>query len=161
MSSKKGIEMSLNMIVIVVIAIVFLGIAIALITSWGEKIDDEIPKLFTIGVVPYNPTEANPVLLTPQPLSVDQGEDALLELYVYNYADSDVECTISIIPATQENPVTISHSTANRPIPVGMVGQWLLSVEVPRNAPTGAILYTSNINCGSFTQQEDLAIQVE
>lgn len=161
--NKRGFELSLNMIIIVIIAFVFLGVVIALIRNWGGFIKDEIPKVFPPANALWQPTQDNPILFSPSQINVKRGENKVLTLQVYNYATNDVNCSINFnyVGEEADDVIKFRYSSANRDIPIGMVGEWSISISTPKTAMPNVYIYTSNINCGAFSKQSDLVIDVE
>ena len=83
-------------------------------------------------------------------------------LQVYNYATKDVRCNINFDRVGGETDILkLTYSSANRDIPVGMVGEWKVNVNVQKTATSEAHIYTSNINCGEFSKQYDLVVTVQ
>ncbi|MFH1916251.1 MAG: hypothetical protein ABIJ21_03225 [Nanoarchaeota archaeon] len=147
------------MIVIVIIAIVFLGVAILLIRKWGILIGEEVPKIFPPENALWQPTAENPILFNPANIEVKRGENKIVTLQVYNYATADVTCTIGFT-SSGGDPLEFKYSAANREIPVGMVGEWKINIKAPKTISPEVYIYTSDINCVDFTKQSDVVVTV-
>jgi len=156
--NKKGFELSMNMIIIVIMAVVFLGVALGLIQNFGKIIKDEIPKIIDVTDALWKPTSENPVLISPSELSIERGKSKTLLLQVYNYASKDVKCNINF---NSEDEVDFVYSSVNRDIPMGMVGEWKVSINAPSNLASKSYIYTADIDCGEYSKQSDLIVIVE
>jgi hypothetical protein len=150
----------MNMIVVVVLALVFLGIGVTLIVQWGNLVGDEIPKIINPDKVIWSPDSTNPVMFSPSSLSVDAGDNEELVLQIYNSFDEDVSCKIQFAPGEKDD-LEFVYASANRPIPPGMVGEWKISVGAPRSLTSDVYVYTANIDCVSFKSSKDIMITVE
>ncbi len=158
--NKKGFQLSLNMIIMVILAFVFLGIAIMLIRNWGEMINKKIPEIIPPNQALWSPSEDNPVFFSPSELEIKRGNHNVLTLEIYNYATSGVKCTIGFKPGDKD-VVKFIYSSANREIPVGEVGKWEIIVKAPKTTAPNVYLYTAKINCGEFSKDADLIINVK
>lgn len=163
--AKKGVELSLNTIIIAILAIVFLGIALAFIRNMGKQVEDLIPTIIPPGNALWPPTQDNPIFLVPKALDIDKNENKKISLEVYNYAAKDVNCDIKITPndpATETNAaIKFLYAESNRPIDAGMVGHWDINVESGRASVPGTYLYTASANCGEFSKTVDLFVTVK
>ncbi len=161
MASKKGFELSLNMIIIAIIAFVFLGVAIKLIMNFAGGIEQEIPKIFPPDDAWWPATRDDPIKLIPSKIDMKVGDDRDVTLQIYNYETVDIECNINFIKDPDKADLNIVYSKTNRPIPVGMVGQWMINVASPKTKPTGVYLYRLDNDCGEFQHQMDYMIGLE
>ncbi|MBS1266995.1 MAG: hypothetical protein MAG795_00965 [Candidatus Woesearchaeota archaeon] len=158
--NKRGFQLSINMIIIVVIALVFLGVVIGLIMKSGKIIEDKIPELFGPDDALWKPDANNPVYLSPPNLELDRGENKKIDLQIFNYAASNVTCSINFDLDAEEEFVEFRYSKANRPIPVGMVGGWTIGVVAPKTTPSDLYIYTVNIECEEFSKQSDILVTI-
>lgn len=85
-----------------------------------------------------------------------------MRAYNLHYATKDVRCSINFDRVGGENGILkFTYSSANRDIPIGMIGEWKISINAPKTATPEANIYTSNINCVEFSKQSDLVVTVE
>ncbi|MBU0536337.1 MAG: hypothetical protein KKE20_05190 [Nanoarchaeota archaeon] len=151
----------MNMIITVIIAIIFLGVAIGLILKWGGMIEEEIPKILPPGNALWSPSADNPVMISPSRVDLKRGGSKVISLEIYNHASSDVECNFEIKSSKDEPEIEFLYAQTNRPIEVGMVGHWDIHVEAGKRTELGAKMYLVNIDCAEFTRQVDLVLEVE
>lgn len=89
MRNKKGFELPLNMIIIVIVALAFLGIALKITYDWFNS----MPKIeFPTKCKINPPTAENPVCVSEEYI-VKRGSVATLSLMFYNNEDGDIAST--------------------------------------------------------------------
>jgi len=161
--NKIGVGMAINMIIIATLGILILLVAIFLIRRTTTLVNDQIPKLLEIPAAMWKPTLDNPFMLYPYKIDVKQGKSQIITLQVFNYADKDVMCNLVFNPVvnTGTDAVKFVYATTNRAIPVNMVGEWKIRVEALRTAIPDVYMYTLNINCTQFSNQQDIFITVK
>jgi len=151
---KRGIQLSLNMIIIVILALVFLGTAIWLMQKWIPTVPDT-PDVCEI----YPPTSASPVC-APNEIELSRGKDKQVPTAFYNDEDGDIAetilPTITCSPSTSGDTITPTAVSPGKLLTVGESADYLLIVKVPKDAPRGT--YSCNLRLSQT--QESVAIVV-
>jgi len=133
MKSKKGFEISLNMIIIVILALVFLGAAIFFITKFMPTEIGPIPSACDM----YPPTADSPVCVNNQ-YEISRGATAKLEVSFYNDEDADIPSTVSpqinCGASTDGKTLALGVSAVGMQIPVGESKDFVIAVKVPKDA---------------------------
>jgi hypothetical protein len=160
--NKKGVELALNMIILVTLGIVILVIGIVLLRKVGQAVGDEIPKIVDITNALWKPTADNPFVISPSEMTIKHGGNRALTLQVYDYAEKDVLCNLGFDSVGQGDSSTIifTYATTNTNIPVGMVGEWKINVNAPKTIAPDVYMYRLNIDCEEFSKQSDIIITV-
>ncbi len=96
MDSKKGLQLSLNMIVVVIISLVFLGLAMSLLFGWFDFEMPTIPSQCDM----YPPTAGDPVCIMSN-IELSRGDEVALQVAFYN--DEDEAIDSSQIPEIECN----------------------------------------------------------
>ena len=124
----------MNMIIVVILALVFLGIASALIYKWFDNVDITFPKTCDI----YPPTADNPVCVLNS-YDIPRGKTAQLETAFYNNENADIPAATlpQVTCGADVNGETLDFttSTQGQDISVGEAKDYILLVKVPKDAP--------------------------
>jgi hypothetical protein len=161
--NKRGFELSLNLIIIVIIAFVFLGAAILLIKNWMKILNDDVPKILPPADALWQPTSDRPVMFSPSTIEFKKGSSKTITLQVYNYVTKDVTCSLNFtyVGDKAADSLQFVFSKANKAIPVDMVGEWKISIKASAKVAPDTYMYSANIDCGEFSRQSDLVITVQ
>jgi hypothetical protein len=84
MNKKGALELSVNMIVIIVIAFVVLGLALVLTKMIFQKTTEQIPDVFNIVDIEIKPTSEYPITGISENLELNRKEEKELKLGFYN-----------------------------------------------------------------------------
>jgi hypothetical protein len=132
MEDKSAMQLSLNMIVYVILALVFLGIAIGLIRAWVPK---TIPIPDTCDY--YPPTAQSPVCALKD-VPITRGKIVKYTASFYNDEDADiadtVQPTITCNPDVDGNTLDLSIASTGADLPVGETEDYLLTIKAPKDA---------------------------
>ena len=88
---RKGMELSLNMIIYVILGLVFLGVALGLITGYLPKLFEKFDKFPEPTV---EPTPDDPITFLPSVVS--RGKDTKMTVSFFNNEGADV--STSVVP---------------------------------------------------------------
>jgi hypothetical protein len=151
MANKRGFELSLNMIIIVILALVFLGLAIAFIV----KLIPDVP------IVPSQckispPTAESPVCINSD-YEIARGKGVQLKTSFYNNEDADIPDTevpsIACGTTTDGAELSLGVTSIGSNLAVGEHREYLIVVKVPKDATRGT--YPCNVKLsetqGQFT----------
>jgi hypothetical protein len=154
---KKGMELSLNMIIIVVLALVFLGIAVTLMYKWLGGV--EIPRVPSACEI-YPPTSANPVCVN-KAYEFSRGETVELEVSFYNNEDAAWDDTLNPTITCKNSPdgdtLALSVTSTGSAVEVGSAEDYLLVSKVPKDAARGTYPCTLKIS----NTQESFSITIK
>ncbi len=138
--NKKGITLSINMVVILILAIVTLGIALGFITGYMQDLIDSMKGFPTIKI---EPTSGDPISFIPS--DIQRGKSNKMSIGFYNNEQDDVPNTvIPQITCQGISEVTVKASGLN--IPVGSWERYSALVSVPKDTPSGPYSCTLTIS---------------
>jgi len=143
MHSKKGFELSLNMIIMVVLALVFMGIAIAFIKAAMPKPINS-PDVCDF----YPPTEDSPVCVQ-EDLDLSRGKEYKLTVSFFNKEDDDI--TSASAPSIGCDELELAISSLGQSLPMGETADYMMNIKVPKDAEKGTYICTLSL---SITQKQ-------
>lgn len=157
MNNKKGLQLSLNMIIVIVISLVFLGIAISLITNWFHNTDmPDVPSQCEI----YPPKAGSPVCVKDE-VSLSRGDTANLKVAFYNNEDDTIPASESPNVNCQSNVdnenLDLKATGSGQELPVGEYKDYNVIVKIPKDAPRGTFPCTLSLG----NTDESFVISVE
>lgn len=96
MFSKKGsLEIGINTIVILVIAMVLLGLGIGFIRNLFQNAG-ELPELIDTDQLGTQPTSSDPILISPSAIEVKAGDSKEVRVGVYNNKETSRDFEITV-----------------------------------------------------------------
>ena len=138
--NKKGITLSINMVVILILAIVTLGIALGFITGFMQDLIDSMKGFPTIEI---EPTSGDPISFIPS--DIQRGKDNKMSIGFYNNEPEDIFNTvIPQITCQGISEVIVKASGLN--IPVGSWERYSALVSVPKDTSSGLYSCTLTIS---------------
>ena len=143
--NKRGMEMSINTIIILIIAVIFLVMAIGFVTGLFDELTTKLKGFPTLDI---EPTAKDTITFIPS--VVERGKDNKMTIGFYNNEDSDV--TTSIIPKINcERISAVTVNSAGLNIPVGSWKKYAALVSIPKNTPPGQYSCTITISAAEKT----------
>jgi|WetSurMetagenome_2_1015567.scaffolds.fasta_scaffold408576_2 hypothetical protein len=156
MRSKKGFELSLNMIITVVLALAFLGIALFLMRDWFNKI--HIPVIKDCEFNP--PTQDNPICIRSN-IEMKRAEIYDVTVAVLNNGDEDIQATelpkVSCAKSLDGQDLSVQVSALGRALAVGDSADYLLVMKVPKNAARDK--YSCSLSLGSMSEPFSITVK--
>jgi hypothetical protein len=154
MNKKGSMELSVNSIVILVIAIVMMGLILGFVKTKFGDLDKQL-----VGSEPEAPkaTASDPLTISRETLAVSPGEDVIVKVQAY---------AISAITATDLPTITCSDliinavSITGRAIPAGESGGYIMKIPVKGAAARGTYLCQLSMTVSSSTKTKDIVIKV-
>ncbi len=70
-------------------------------------------------------------------------------------------CNLDIQSVQDEEGIDFLYAVANRPIDVGMVGEWKINIDIGKSFGAKSYMFTITADCGEFTQSEDFVVAVK
>jgi len=89
MSKKATLELSINAIVIIVIAITFLGLALVFVKNIFSSATDITKTLLSKEPEPATPTKDNPITSSRETITTRPGETVVIRFKILNPSDTD------------------------------------------------------------------------
>jgi hypothetical protein len=133
MRNKRGFELSLNMIITVVLALAFLGIALKIMYDMLNF----PPIVFPTGCK-ISPPDASDPICVMEDYSIPRGSIAKLNVEIYNNEDNDIPAsvlpTISCSKGVDGSVLDIKPTTSGQDLSVGEIGKYLIIFAVPKKA---------------------------
>ena len=126
--NKKGMTVSINAIVVLIIAIVTLVLILGFVNDWFRRVEIPFPEL---GI---DPTADNPIIFTPK--DVARGHETPMSIGFYNNELAAISTDVK--PAffcEGLDPVTVKVAGLN--IEVGQHNTYKALVSVPDGTPSG------------------------
>ena len=151
---KRGMELPLNMIIIVILALIFLGAALFILRDWLPSEPPHIPSMCEV----YPPDAQNPVCANDR-YEFSRGETKQLSVAFYNDGDSDLGA--SDIPDIscgmyEGNSPELTVSSVGKSLPVGSHSDYLVIIKIPKDAPRGT--YPCILSLGSAQKSFALVV---
>jgi hypothetical protein len=129
--NKKGAELSISTIIILIIAIITLVIIIGFITGF---LPDLLKKLGGYPIPEILPTADNPISFIPS--AVQRGKDTKMTIGLYNNEQADIPDTVvPTITCQGISEVTVAAAGLN--ILVGETNNYRALVSVPKDTLSG------------------------
>jgi len=154
MANKRGIQLSLQTIIYIILALVFLGVGISFIQKISPP-EIDIPTTCDI----YPPTSESPVCVADE-LELKRGQTAKLSVAFYNDEDADIDVatlpTITCGTNTDGQELGFSMSTNGVNLPIGESEDYLLIITIPKDAARG--MYPCSVSLSST--KESIAIVI-
>lgn len=138
MHKKGSMELSVNSIVILVIAVVMMGLILGFLRAQFSKVDIEQPE-------PAAPVASSGDILTlsRETLSVSPGKSATLKASVYNRYSSDITANLTI--SCSDSALLTSSISNAVTIPTGDQREVKLLLKLAKNKPLDSYLCKINI----------------
>jgi len=155
MSNKRGFQLSLNMIITVILALIFLGVAVAFVRNMVPKEMPIIPSACDI----YPPTSEQPVCISKE-IELKRGDEIQLRVAFFN--DEDAAIPESAIPtvtcstSVDGDVLDLKTSGTGAALEIGDATDYLVILKVPKDAPKA--LFPCNIKLSNT--QKSFAIVV-
>ena len=103
--NKKGsLNMSMEAIVILILAVVMLGLGLTFVRSMFANIQVRAEKAIDIGKLETQPDEANPVVFSPSRPSVKEGKQEEFSIGFYNPSPTETKWAMHIIDNSLSDP---------------------------------------------------------
>ncbi|MFH1275514.1 MAG: hypothetical protein ABIH82_00220 [Candidatus Woesearchaeota archaeon] len=128
--NKQGISISINMIIIVIIALVTLGLVLGFVTGAFKDLKDKVvfPEL------EIEPTADDPITFVP--LKIQRGNENRMTIGFYN--DERATITEDILPLINcQNLADVSITVVGLNIQIGSWKQYAAIVTIPNETPSG------------------------
>ncbi len=147
--NKKAMELSINTIIVIVLALLFLGLAIGLIYNWLGNVNIKIPRQCEV----YPPTQDNPICVM-DPLELSRNKEATLYFSVYNGGATDlgIEDTPTIIcsPSIDGNSIELLTSGSGTELAVGDYKDYTMVIKSSKENNAGS--YPCRISVGDISK---------
>lgn len=129
--NKKGAELSIGTIIILIIAIITLVIILGFITGFLPKLFKQLEGYPTLEIPP---TAEKPISFIPA--AVQRGKDTKMTIGFYNNEQADIPNTaVPTITCQGISQVTVAAAGLN--IPVGGTNDYQALVSIPKDTPSG------------------------
>jgi hypothetical protein len=142
--NKKGFELAVNMLVIIILAIMVLGVGLFFILKLGN-IQIEIPQKCDI----YPPTTTSPVCIVNE-MAVKRASQVSTKVSVYNDENQDIEATVKPQIVCSQNvdgqTLNVQLASAGMKIPIGESGEYNLVIKIPKDAPKSTFPCTFSVS---------------
>ncbi|MBT4540443.1 hypothetical protein HOC35_02930 [Candidatus Woesearchaeota archaeon] len=135
MKNKKAFELSINMIIIVILAFAMLGVGMYIINQLRFDIP-ELPQACDI-----NPPKSDAPICIESEIEIGRGKQVKLPIAFYN--DENEDLTGEILPEITCSPnidggeLELKTTAAGTSIPITEVGQYMIVVKVPKTSDRG------------------------
>ena len=159
MNKKGSMELSVNSIVILVIAIVMLGLILGFV---GPKFKDLNKQFQQSEPEAATPTSSDPITISRPELVVNAGEQLSLNFQVYALSDIASTNFPSITCKVGAATKTFDVAANGKTVSAGNVAKYQAVVDVPKDLPTGKNLCKLLFTAGTFVYPDkDLIVTVQ
>jgi hypothetical protein len=136
MKNKRGLQLSMNMIVTVILALIFLGVAISFIYKFMPGPIPTVPNKCDIF-----PPNAESSVCVNENYEIGRGKTVQLDVSFYNNEDADILATV--IPTItcsvniDGNTLALASSSSGQNLPIGEAKDYLVLAKVPKESIRG------------------------
>jgi len=165
MKNKKGaMELSVNAIIIVVIAVIVMGFIISFLSGAWTTVTSQLEERLSQEAEPATASLSNPITLSKEKIVASPGDDAVLKVAIFNTDQTnelvdvypEVTCTVLTGVSSEFNAKTIVERTS---------ASFGGLVEIPSDASSDTYLCSVNVvdASGSISgySGKDLIIEVK
>jgi len=131
--NKKGFELSINMIIVIILAIVTLVVALGFITGTIPKLIEQL--LGSYPNLTSQPTADNPIVFVPS--TVNRGANVKMTIGFYNNEQEDIDATVLPTITCADIP-ELTIRSIGFVVKVGEKVEYPTVVSVPRNTPSSS-----------------------
>lgn len=157
MNMRKGMQLSMNVVVMAVLAFVFLGIAIAFITGVFDKLEDAVPIPDPVPICDLSAN--NPVCLRTTEIEIDRGENAIFPVQSMNFLTESALCELSV--TTEQEGITFVYPQSNVELDPLQAGEWQVAAQVSKTTPPGIYSVDVVVMCGDDSNSKNFFISIE
>ena len=163
MKNKKGaMELSVNAIIIVVIAVIVMGFIISFLSGAWTTVTSQLEERLAQEAEPSSPSLSNPITLSKEKIVASPGDDATLKVAVFNTDNNDtikdVEPTVSCSGLNVESEFNAKNLSARTSATFGGL------VTIPSGASSGTYLCAVGVetkSTGVDYTGKDMIIEVK
>ncbi len=160
MRGEKGsLNLSLNFLVILILAIAILGLALSFTRGVFSDMEAKVKVAVSSTELSNPPTKDNPITTTPFKVEVKQGENTEIIVAFMNIEPETLVYTLDVTNTEGDScqtagncVVPMQFSTADYSMRGGQINTWAMIFHPVRgDSPTqfGNYLYTANVICGA------------
>ena len=143
--NKKGFELAINSLVIIVLAIALLGVGLMFIFKIGLFQMPEIPQKCDI----YPPSAESPVCINSE-VNIKRSSQISTTVSVYNNEDKDISASlkpnIECGTNVEGQKLNLKVTSTGLTIPVSESGNYKIIIHIPKDAPRSMFPCTFSIS---------------
>ena len=150
--SKKGdLSLSINAIVILILAITMLGLGLTFMRGLFKQIGTKVSEAVDANELVNPPTFDNPITVAPGEISLRQGENGKVTLAFMNVitAAQSSSCNLtsvtSSVTGTDKPSPVFSNSTLT--MDKDQINTWAIAITTTSDTPAEVTLFTAKITC--------------
>ena len=147
---KASLELSINSIVILILAITMLGLGLTFMRGLFKQISTKVSESVSANELTNPPTTDNPMTVAPSEITLRQGENSKVTLAFLNVVTSRPisDCVIDSIAFTGGVIVAANRQFSNAVLKMAkdQINTWTISVTAP-GSTTGVTLLTAKMLC--------------
>lgn len=138
--NKRGLELSINTIIILIIAIVFLGIVLGFVTGVFGDLTTRLKGFPTLEI---EPTAKEPITFIPS--VIERGKENKMTIGFYNNEQADLSASV-LLQIKCEGISAVAIKSSGLSIPVGSWKNYAALISVPADTPSGQHSCTMTIS---------------
>lgn len=151
--NKKGaLELSINAIVILILAITMLGLGLTFIRGIFENLQTKVSEAVSASELINPPTRDNVLTAAPGDITFRKGEKGEVVLAFMNAetASTSRYCKLSIVNTGGTNVANTIYSTKEVKMASEQINTWMLALSYNTGVTTTPVtgLYTATMTCG-------------
>ena len=155
--NKKAIELGINALVVLILAIAALGMGIFFIRGVFKEAGYKADATITSTEVRANPTSDNPLVLKPSTLNVRQNENAKTVLYFLNARQVPNFCSLVMYAPdggiVDDSPFRDSVIYAAKALEIqpDAIASWTVAIDTSKGGfSEGPHIFTATLFCGDM-----------
>ena len=173
---KASLSLSMNALVILILAITILGLALGFVRGVFTKMEAKVKAAVSSTEISNPPTTDNPITVTPFKVEIKQGDvgevvvafmnvEPETSTYYLNITDTEGLSCKNCINCTKNCTVPMDYSTVAYSLKAGQINTWTVifsPVSGVSATPFGTYLYTANVRGPDelrFTKDVEVVIQ--
>jgi len=162
---KASLELSINSIVILILAITMLGLGLTFMRGLFKQISTKVSESVSANELTNPPTTDNPMTVAPSEITLRQGENSKVTMAFLNVITSRQTSYCRLLqPVAATGAPTPAVTTIVSLLEVKMekdqINTWTAAVSAPSDAGLGVTLFTAKMLCGATTGFADNALNL-
>jgi len=160
MNKNGSLELSVNAIVVLILAITMLGLGLGFMKGMFGKVSQNVDTAIGQNQLANPPSASNPFTLSSNQISLARGAAQTITLAYYNELTSGQVTAPNINNAYLADGVAFlkPNALAKRNVTVGNIGTWQILVEANKSKASGS---TTSIGFNISGRYADLIVQIK
>jgi len=146
---KASLSLTLNTIVMVIMAVVVIVLALVFIRGVFDKMGVKVTEAIDAHELVNPPTTDTPLTLTPPEQDLRQGRSGKITVAFLNTLNDVAYCQLSNTQTGAAIPPTLLYSTTCMKMIKDQINTWAVVVDAPKDATPDTNIFSISMNCHS------------